>query len=153
MYLLKCHSRILNVNSDISEELVIAMATIYPWRSQKRANHGCTRGIVSVDFDSPLVYSSDKHIRLSLCVSPCFWLLEDMNFVNQKFPRAGFNPPPPRSTYTPSRSTLVPFLPYDPHWFKRQMIKIWCLWNKKNYKIKNDFNVTQYKAEQLCEHR
>lgn len=29
MYLLKCHSRILNVNSDISEELVIAMATIH----------------------------------------------------------------------------------------------------------------------------
>lgn len=155
MYLLKCHSRLLNVNSDISEELVIAMATIYPWRSQKWAtDHGCTRGRVSVDFDSPLVHSSNKHIRLSLCVSPCFWLLEDMNFVNRKFPRAGFNPPPPsRSTYTPSRSTLVPFLPYDPHWFKRQMIKIWCLWNKKNYKIKNDFNVTQYKAEQLCEHR
>lgn len=85
----KCHSRLLNVNSDISEELVIAMATIYPWRSQKWAtDHGCTRGRVSVDFDSPLVHSSNKHIRLSLCVSPCFWLLEDMNFVNRKFPRA-----------------------------------------------------------------
>lgn len=48
----------------------------------------------------------------SVYISPCFWFLEDVNFMNRKFPRARLTPSPSRSR------------------FKWQMIKIWCLWNK-----------------------